>query len=259
MTANDMDKAMIQLEKKSIAQALFVIGFVRDASIRTKQFEIENALAPLIAGPSVNTNLPDNFDPRAPRVTLSNGPISAHFSQTTAQLTIGVEDSERNDIDAVKNKIAHCVTLFQEYVDKVISKDSQKETGLVININYPIDHDKYKDEDIFDYIQSQFIKAPPMGAPASAGLNVGYKTSDNYFINLGVSQYKLVFGEIPVTGVLDISKLPVSESGIELKVDINNRPLLSFGHKTEGAASVILEKAFIFLDNDADNFMGIHQ
>jgi len=250
---------MIQLEKKSIAQALFVVGFVKDASIRTKQFEIEKALAPLIAEPSVNTNLPDNFDPRAPRVTLSNGSISAHFSQTTAQLTIGIEDSERNDVDGVKSKIAHCVTLFQECVDKVISKESQKETGLVININYPVDFNKFKDEDIFDYIQSQFIKVSPLGAPASAGLNVGYKTPDNYFINLGVAQYKLILGEIPAGVLIDISKLPVSESGIELKVDINNRPLLSLGHKTEGTASVILEKAFSFLDNDADNFMGIRQ
>jgi len=115
------------------------------------------------------------------------------------------------------------------------------------------------DEDIFDYIQSHFINVPPLGIPASAGLNVGYKTPDNYFINLGVSQYKLIFGEIPLDGVIDISKIPVSESGIELKVDINSRPLLSLGYKTEGAASVILEKAFGFLDNDADNFMGIHQ
>lgn len=254
-----MDKTMIQLEKKSIAQALFVIGFIRDASIRTKQFEIEKALAPLIAGPSVNTNLPDNFDSRAPRVTLSKGPISVHFSQTTAQLSIDIDDSERNDIDAVKGKLTDCVTLFQECVDKVISKDSQKETGLVININYPVDFKKFKDEDIFDYIQSHFINVHPLGIPASAGLNVGYKTPDNYFINLGVGQYKLIFGEIPLDGVIDISKIPVSESGIELKVDINSRPLLSLGYKTEGAARVILEKAFYFLDNDADNFMGIDQ
>lgn len=262
MTAHNMDEAMLKLEKKSIAQAIFVIGYVRDPLIRTKQFDIEKSFQTLIPAASTNTNLPDNFNPQAPRVTISQGLVSVQFSQVSAQLTIDIDESAEPSIDEIKDTVTAAVILFQSCLYNVVSPENQLERGLVLAVKYLVDINAYKDEDIFQYIQSRFITIPALGIPASASLNIGYKTVDNYFINFGISQYKMVSGEMPVGQegfLLDLSKLPISETGIELKIDINSRPLVNSHKKIEDAASVILKKAFDFLCTEADNFMGIKQ
>ncbi len=252
---------MLKLEKKSIAQAIFVIGYEKDLSIRKKQFEIEKFFQPLIPTASSNTNLPDDFNSQAPRVILSYGAVSAHFSQVSAQMAIDVNNEHTTqDMDIAKQIIADAVMLFQQCLDEVIDRDNQLEQGLVLTIKYPVDMSAYKDEDIFRYIQSNFITLPALGAPASAGLNVGYKTDDNYFINLGISQYKIVFAQLsPAQEALglDFSNFPAQEIGIELKIDVNSKPQLNEQRKIKGVTAILLKKAFDFLYNDADNLMGI--
>jgi len=252
---------MLKLENKSIAQAIFVVGYKRDLGIRTKQFEIEKAFKSLIPAVSVNTNIDDNANPQAARIILSKGLVSSHFTQVSAQLNIDINDNDWPSFDAIKRYIFDYVTSFQECLCGVVPLDLQLERGLVIAVKYPVDIEKYSDIDIFGYIQDKFISIPSFGSPASASLNVGYKTGDDYYISLGISQYKMVSSEIPVGPnglILDLSSLPISETGIELKVDINSRPLVNTGY-TEDVTVKILNKAFDFIYDDADKIMGIKQ
>ncbi|SJM91152.1 hypothetical protein CRENPOLYSF2_2080003 [Crenothrix polyspora] len=250
---------MLNLVNKSISQVLFVIGYMRDSAIRTKQFDIEKALTPLIVGSSVNTNLPDDFNPQAPRVTLRQGRLSVHFSQLTAQLTIDIDNTNGKSLDVIRDSIAKKINLFQDCVDKIIPHEQQRERGLVLTMLYPIDSTQFSDEDVFNHIQSNFFKISPLGEPASAQLNVGYKTDDNFFITLSVAQYKMAAGEVPTMSVaewFDITKLPVIESGIELKIDVNSRPLVDIADQPADVTSVILKKTFDFVMDEADKFMG---
>lgn len=248
------------LTTKSIAQAVFVIGYARHNSIRMKQFEIEKALAPLIGGPSVNTNLPDDFNPQAPRVTFTQGPVAVHFSQIAAQITINIDNTDNKSLEVIRDSISKRINLFQSCLDKVVPREQQRERGLILTVQYPVDLSKVTDEIAFDYIQTRFLRITPLGTPASAGFNVGYKTADNFFITLAVAQYKMATAEIPATqsvNWLDLSTLPVTESGIELKIDVNSRPLVDMPNKPKDETGIILKKAFDFVFTEANSFMGI--
>ena len=248
--------------KKSIGQAVFVVGYDRDSTVRIKQFEIEKALASLIGGPSVNTNIPDDFNPQMPRVTLGQNSITAHFSQIAAQLTINIDNTNGKPIEAIKDSITKKVKLFQSCLDKIIPHGQQRERGLVLTVRYPVNSTKYSDDAFFEYIQSRFLRVEPRGVPASAEFNVGYKTDDNYFFTLSIGQYKMVSGEIPVmlsSQWLDITKLPVIESGIEIKVDVNSRPLVNDVSRSDKVTETILEKSFHFVLFEADTFIGVEK
>lgn len=247
------------LTKNSIGQAVFVVGYKRDPTIRTKQFDIEKALEPLIKVPSVNTNLPDDYNPQAPRVTLGDGRVSVHFSQNAAQLTVNVDNTDDKSIGITKSSITEQVNLFQSCLDKIITPNQQNERGLVLTVQYPVDMTKTSEEAIFEYIQSNFMKISPLGIPASAGFNVGYKTDDNFFITLSIAQYKMISGEIPAmqsSQWIDFSTLSVIESGIELKLDINSRPMSDYLNQSFDVTNAILNKSFDFILNDSDTFMG---
>ena len=251
---------MIGTTNKTIVQALFIIGYERDFKIRTKQFEIEKVLEPLFKNSSVNTNLPDDFNPHAPRVTLTQGNVSVYFSQLTAQLTIDIDNSKGQPIDVIRDSIAKKINLFQSCMDKIIVHEQQRERGLVLTVHYSVDSSKFADEAIFEHLQSKFMKITPLGLPASAGFNVGYKTDDNFFITLSVGDYKMVSGDdFPVSSTtqwLDVSAFPVRESGIELKIDVNSKPMTGL-NQPDDVTGIILEKSFDFVLVKADEFMGI--
>ena len=252
---------MLNLPKK-IGQVLFVIGYTRDSTIRTKQFDIEKAFVNLIDGPSINTNLPDDFNAQAPRVTLNRGRLSVYFSQVTAQLTIDIDNTNGKSLEVIRDSIAKKINLFQTCVDKIIPHEQQRERGLVISTLYSIDSTKFSDEAIFEYIQSNFLKVHPLGKPASGQFNVGYKTSDNFFITLSVAQYKIAGGEIPAISEkqwFDFTSLPVIDSGIELKIDVNSRPLVDMEDQQTDVTAAILQKSFDFVIDEADKFMGVQK
>lgn len=250
---------MLNLPKKLISQAIFVIGFDRDLTVRTRQFEIEKAMTSLVNAPSVNTNIPDDFNPQAPRVTMSGGDISVQFSQITAQLTINVDNSNAKPIEVITESITKRINLFQSILDKVIGIDKQLERGMVLVVSYPVDLDKTADEELAEYIASSFTKVQSFGKPQNVGINVAYKTDDNYFITLTVAQYKQAISDLVGTQsqFIDFAKLPVTEKGIELKIDINSRPLLASANTPKDVTKIVLDKSFDFLLNQADNFMGM--
>ena len=247
---------MLNLTNKSIAQALFVIGFTKDSAIRTKQFDIEKVLTPLIGNPSANTNLPDDFNPQAPRITLRQGQISVIFSQITAQLTIDIDNSNGKSIETIRDSVEKKIKLFQSCVDKIIPFDRQREHGLVVNMLYPVDSAQASEGDVSDHIQSKFFKISPLGTPASTQLTIGYKTEDNYFFTLSVAQYQSFVGNVSENQWIDLKTLPASESGIELKIDINSRPM---ANQPTDITNVILKKAFNFVIDEADEFIGVQK
>ena len=250
---HDSGMFMLSLNNKLITQALFVVNYEKDSAIRTKQFDIERAFESLITGSSVNTNLPDDFNPQAPRVTLTHDKTSIVFSQIAAQLTIDVDNLKDQPIESIIISIDKRIKLFQKCLDKIIPNTSQKDRGLVINVNFPI-YD-LGDEEIANYIQSNFFKPLSLGVPASAGFNVGFKTEDNFFITLFVGIYKII--DPPTykeNQWIDILNLPIKESGIELKIDVNSRPKVE---QPSEITDLILNKAFDFIKNEADTFIGI--
>lgn len=256
---SDENVAMLSSAKKSIAQAVFVISFDRDKTIRTKQFDIEKAMAPLAIGQTASTNLPDDFNPMAPRVTLNKGRLAVFFSQLAAQITIDIDNTNGKSTEVILDSIAKQINLFQNCVTQVIPQKYQREHGLIISVQYSVDLDKFSEEAVVAYVQSRFIQATSFGAPASASINVGYKTDDGFFLTLTVQHYKIASGEIPAMSageLLDIKSLPITEGGVELKIDINSRPLVEQENQPDNVTDIVLKKSIAFIKNDADKLMG---
>lgn len=249
--------------KKSIGQVVFVVSFERDATIRTRQFEIEKAFESLVHGPSVNTNMPDDHPPQAPRIILGGQhQVTALFSQVMAQLTISVDNSNDKPLETIIASITKKINLFQNCLDTIVPHGQQRERGIVLTVVYPLDSTKFPDEVVFGYIQNKFLKVEPRGVPASVQFTAGYRTDDNYFFTLTLAQYQkfkseIISPDISTTQFIDISSLPVVESGLELKVDVNSRPLLKNIVQPEDVTSAILKKAFDFVLSEADTFMGV--
>lgn len=252
---------MFNLAKRSIDRVVFVIGFTKDLSIRTKQFDIEKAFLPLINTPSINTNLPDNYNPHAARITIGQRPISVVFSQVTAQITIVIDNTSDKSMEVIKDSIVKKINLFQNCVDKIIPDKHQRERGIIFTMHYPVDPIQFPNEAVFDHIQSRFFRIPPFGKPASAQFNVGYKTDDNFFITISVAPYQVNSGNVfnIQEEWVDINSLPVIESGIELSIDVNSRPLIDMENQPDEITRVILEKASDFVLNNADEFIGAHK
>lgn len=251
--------SILDPKKKTISQAVFVMAYDRDTSIRSKQFDIEKAVLSLVGGPTVNTNLPDEFSPNAPRITAAKGKVSLAFSQVAAQLTISIDNVDGHPIEKIRDSITKRIYLFQSAVDKVIAKEKQRERGVVLFVNYPVDMAKFSVEDMGEYLQSRFVKVAPFGIPMNATLAMGYKTEDKFYFNWLVSIFRTVEGK-DVTVVsgesVDFSDWPVVELGVQLKVDVNNRPKLESSQLDDDLTAEVLAKAFSFVLDDADNFIG---
>jgi hypothetical protein len=219
-------------------------------------------MMPLIECSSANTNLPDDFNPQAPRVTMRQKQLSVHFSQLAAQLTIDIDNTNDKSFDVIRDSINKKINLFQNCVDKIISPKLQRERGLVLSISYPVDSAQFTNEAIFEYIQSNFFKIPPLGKPASAQFTAGYKTDDNFFVTLSVGQYQMLESKLPNTSAtqwLDVATLDIIESGVELKIDVNSKPLVDMTDQRTDVTKIILEKTFNFTMNESDKFMGVQK
>jgi hypothetical protein len=167
---------MLKESKKRIGQVIFVVGYAIDSTIRTKQFDIEKALAPLITGPSINTNLPDEHNPHAPRVQIGKGRISAQFTQLAAQLTINVENANGKPLETIRDSITKKINLFQNCLDKIVPHDQQRERGLVLVVQYPVDSVKFSEEQVINYLHTNFFRFDPLGVAVNTGFNAGYRT-----------------------------------------------------------------------------------
>lgn len=248
--------------KKYIAQVVFVVGYNKDTTIRKKIFDIEDSLKDLIGGSVAQSNpIPDDTHPPVPRVIIDNGKgLSVNFSQVAAHMVINIDNSSAKAMSIIKQSIYKKVHTFYASIKKVIGKENLKDIGTVISIRYPIEPFGSNFPDVARFVHDRFFKVSSLGASATAGFNLGYKDDDNFFITLTIDMYQMATGDVqnlPMGVMIDINTLPVSESGIELKIDVNNKPLLGGSAIIDDIDKVELDKVFDFIENKLDTFMGI--
>jgi hypothetical protein len=190
--------------------------------------------------------------------------VSVLFSQVAAQIVVNIDNSNSKSLDEILTSLAKRINLFQNCITRIIPIERQHERGVVLSVHYPVDFAKVSDASVFEFIQSKFLRIAPLGIPANATFTTGYQTDDKLFFTLYVSQYKQyqfatddINSAIAAKSIVDISKLPLSSSGIELKLDVNSKPLLGASIKPFEVTDLVLKKSFDFILNDADKFMGI--
>ena len=133
-----------------------------------------------------------------------------------------------------------------------------KQQGFIVSVNYK---NKLTQQEMSDYLFKRFFSFKPYGELASTNFKIGFRISDLLFLNFEVSSYEIreVKIEQGETTIVIVDTIPVKEVGYNLKVDINNRPMLMADNKSLSlisASETIKKQMRNKIANEIDNFMG---
>ena len=238
---------MIDLRKAYISQAIYVVGYHQDKRIRYRQEEAESAFGSFFGSQSQQTNVPDDFDPSAPRLIFQASQKQLMLSQSAAQLVLGFEGSEKT-LEHQSNIIYKNAIDLHGRINKFKAGNDLLESALVFNINVPSALGR---EDLSRNIYNRFIGVEPLGDIASVSFKVGFRTPSDLYLNYEVDVYELRKADLANVGAqpqfFNISEMPIVEMGYGLKVDINNKIKASnSGYVNEGPEQLIANmKEFI--------------
>ena len=116
---------------------------------------------------------------------------------------------------------------------------------------------------IHQAIFDRYIRIPSTTAVASAGFRVGFLDKERWiFRNYALDGYEVRVGTVEpwhmINGRIKIqlTSIPVRESGFELKVDINSTPLLEQANgNTANHASIVVREMQRVLESKADGLL----
>jgi hypothetical protein len=215
---------MTDTKQAYISNVVYVLNFkTPQLKIRFQQAEAEAAFREFVGAQSQQTNLPDTAAPAHPRIVFQAGSKGVALSQTACQLQLSFEKmglSFTDQIELVKKDILQ----FHKRALEFLNSDEYGMSGLVVDVNFPSDEPQGK---LHKFVYDQFIKPEPIGEVVTAQVTIGFKIND-LFLNLSTSVYEVrEFQLVPgMTAVhqIQFESQPISEIGIAVKIDVNDRP-----------------------------------
>lgn len=244
------------ISKGYISQAVLIVGHDLDKRIRYKQEQAEGIFGPLFGMQSQQTNLPDDFDPAAPRLIFQHGKKQLIVSQVASQLTLGFESGLgkgwKEQVEIFIKNVNELGRLLCKFHDKL-----NGEVGVVFSLSIPSDASKNElTKKIFD----SYISFKELGEIASSSFKVGFKTEDDFYLNFEADVYEMRGGAVSnFSGVIDIRSLPVHEVGFLFKIDLNNRPRQSVVTDFEAEIRTVAERAKDFMLNEMLDLPVVHE
>lgn len=250
----------IDLSKRYVAQVQYVAGFNRDPDVRLKQHVIEKTFRSLFGGAqSVQTNMPDEFSGRAPRIIFNAKNKNLAISQVAVTLSLKFEQSD-GDVSRQLDVVEKNIRDVERVLPRFQETNKLRESGLVLVVNYPSDLPVPK---LCEHLYAQFISFPAMGDVVSNQVTLGFRVQGLHYLSLSCSAYEKHQGEslaaVNAAGdvVFDPADLPVIEHGVEVKIDINDRPRIESGDEIQTRDTIqIFEKAKQIILNELDRIMG---
>lgn len=215
-------------DRQYVANATCVISFAIDRQIRYRIAEIERAFQSVLGGQATGTNVVDSAPPAIPRFTMQSGPKQVSISQVTAQLDLDFY-SQKKSFEALLPTIKKNFSNFWHGVCEFKNCSEIRDMGMVLTFSNP---DKRSVSQLSAEVFDRYIKAPILGDVASTSFQIGFLDTDKQaFINVAVGPYEMREGLVtnpdprggPLTVELD--RLPISEHGIEIKLDVNSKPM----------------------------------
>jgi hypothetical protein len=211
-----------------LANAVCVISYKLDQNLRFKIKEIEQSFSSVILSQAIGTNVLDSAPPPIPRFTLQSGQKQITISQVSAQLELNFRDRNKSSDDALRIIQKN----FQNFWRGILTFKSTNELiqmGMVVTLNRPLE---LSQGEISQKLFDRFIKLPAIGEVASTSFQVGFLDQSNQiFFNISAATYEMrsatVIGKAGNPNIsIDIESLPIEETGIELKLDVNSRPMV---------------------------------
>lgn len=249
---------MGDIKNKYIDSATYVVSFQRDERVRLRQADIEKVFGTIFPNvQSIQTNVPDNYDPNAPRFIMQTAKKNLTVSQVAAQLILNFESGSkplREQLGIIEKNISSFVAAVKEFMEENLTEQQ----GFIISVSYKTD---LTQPEMSAYLFKRFFSLKPYGEPASTNFKIGFKTPELLFVNFGVSSYEIRETKIEQgkTKIINVDTIPVTEVGYNLKVDINNRQMF-LAHNTSlsliAASESIKKQMRNTIENEIDNFMG---
>ncbi len=249
---------MDDIKNKYIDNATYVVSFQRDEKMRLRQADIEKTFGSMFPKvQSISTNLPDDYGPDAPRFIIQTAKKALTVSQVATQLTLNFEPNSKplqEQLGIIEKNIDSYVLAVKAFIEEKYIEHQ----GYIISLNY---RTKQTQQEMSDYLFKRFFSLKPYGEPVSTNFKIGFKTSDLLFVNFEVSSYAIREAKIEQgeSKILKVDTIPVKETGFNLKVDINNKPMFVEGNKSLPlikSNGSIMEKMRNTIENEIDNFMG---
>lgn len=249
----------VNLEKRHISELIIVYYFDKDVEVRTKVRELESSFKNIFPNQSRQTNASDTDRDLNFRIINNHENYRLGVSQVTVQI-----DIDLFDLDWASD-VAKCESEFNGILKKTnramlsFKKESEiKYTGIIFRINYPGEITRV---DGVKHINSQFIKNNLFEDITETTVRLGWKLDNKLFFHLAPTHYTVRGGGIEAkpgtTSIkIDYESLPILEQGLELYVDINNKPKVEKSESKTTDTKIMLDTFFDFLDTDANKIMG---
>lgn len=253
----------MKFEKKYISEVICLVQYrVIDAKIRHQVADAENAFSGMFSGQSQQTNVPDETDPNIPRLIFQAGQKQLSISQKACQLNLHFENNEKT-IDEQLEIIKKNLLTFQKDLLKFKSEEMLGECAIVIGINVPCTGGKGA---MLRHLYNRFFKfdqQAEFGELASYSYKVGYRTSDDLYLNYEADVYELRKFELPKPTLLrqvvrfEAKDGPLIEEGIGFRVDINNKLKATSATYTFIGVNELLPLASDFIASKIDKLIGL--
>lgn len=170
-------------------------------------------------------NVPQGAPPEAPRIILSSQLLSINIGLNRLDLIVNVPTQIKNSRDSAFNLLKDLVErISNSLVNGVLKYDW---CGIISNLEFPSHNDIKPSLKIIEGFFNDLVTIERDAKELAAfSLQYGFK-ENGFYRNVTISGYDTY--DIPVAGIgtnkfIDLSKLPVKESGITINLDINNRP-----------------------------------
>ena len=228
--------------KISILDIAIIVSFNQDNFVRLKQSKAEESYKNIIDKPSTNSNVADTQNPSLPRIYIKDEFKGIAISQNAAQMALmfdqtAAEAELGKQIETVSDAID---AMFQDTIN-FQGENNIKDTGIVASIT--VSSNK-KPEEISPYMLNTFLNLERQEGDdiASVMFKTVFKSKENLYMGIDIGPY---FNK----NAAETGK--ESSTGYVIKLDINNKPVISsLGNPELVKPDAVKAKFKSFLEED---------
>ena len=206
-------------DKAKYIQNSFNIFFSRQTEIRRSANVIEDKLKGRYFQPHI-VPVPDDLDPEVPRMIFGSehGFSQIIVSQVTLVLNVTYSPDWQIDISKGRQYLFERVPILFELLD-ILKGEKPHFCGLSTRVHLST---KTEDKKIIEHLEKLFLKNS-MNSIYDVQLKITNVLSQRFFSNITVQNYRSWKLEGPRQGVVRLPQNEVSDHGIEISCDFNDR------------------------------------
>lgn len=215
-----MSQVLSLVDAPYVSNVICVISHSLDARVRYKVEEAERTFGRHLGGVVKSTNVDLKAPAELPRLSLVRGDRVVTIANDRIQITLSYR-GRKQPVDEVIGSIERNLYQFYEATVEFRGGGDIGQIGIIVELAHPSRASK---EELFQLLADCLYAGPRIGELASLELSIGFKT-DGLFLNFGASVYELRVGRVDeLPPHIDFSNLSVDEFGLNVKIDVNDRP-----------------------------------